>query len=140
MKLDLDSLKLSIGALERAIYSYQTLSQNETLTDDDIETVKSGVIQNFEVAYEQCWKLMKRWIEVNVSPELVDGVARRELYRVSAENRLIADVNEWWEFHISRNLTSHTYSEANAESAFQAATAFLPAAQDFLARLEARND
>jgi len=36
-------------------------------------TSRSGVIQSFEVTYEQCWKMMKRWIEENVGAELVDG-------------------------------------------------------------------
>ena len=140
MKLDLTSLKDALRALEKAIHSYHSLSQNTSLTPDDIETVKSGVIQNFEVAYEQCWKFMKRWLEVNIGADTADGVTRRELYRLSAENRLIADVDEWMEYHISRNLTSHTYSENNAETAFQAAVSFLPVAKDFLQRLEARND
>jgi len=107
---------------------------------DDLDTVKAGVIQNFEVAYEQCWKFMKRWIERNVSPDIVDGVTRRELFRVSAENRLIDDVSVWMEFHQSRNLTAHTYDAENAGHAFSAALIFIDSAKDFLKRLEARYD
>lgn len=140
MNLDLTNLKDSLHALEKAIHSYHTLSRNESLTADDMETVKSGVIQNFEVAYEQCWKFMKRWLEVNINPDSADGVTRRELYRLSAENRLITDVDQWMEYHTSRNLTSHTYSEYNADITFQSALSFLPTAKDFLERLEARND
>ena len=138
--LDFTSLKLAIGALNNAVHSYKVLSKNTSLTINDIETVKSGVIQNFEVAYEQCWKMMKRWIEENVNPDIVNGVTRRQLFRVSAENRLIVDVDVWMDFHTSRNLTSHTYSQDNAEITFQAALLFLPEAQEFLARLEMRND
>ncbi len=140
MNLDLTSLKEAMRALEKALQSYDTLSHNTSLTTSDMETVKSGVIQSFEVAYEQCWKFMKRWLEVNLSPDAADGVTRRELYRLSAENRLIADVGEWMEFQTSRNLTSHTYSQINAEAAFKAAASFLPVAKDFLKRLESRND
>jgi len=35
------------------------LSENRTLTREDIDTVKAGVIQTYGVAYEQCWKFMK---------------------------------------------------------------------------------
>jgi nucleotidyltransferase substrate binding protein (TIGR01987 family) len=140
MKLDLTSQKDALRALENAIQSFNTLSHNPSLTTSDIETIKSGVIQNFKVAYEQSWKFMKRWLEVNISPDSGDGVARRELFRLSAENRLIADVDLWMEFHTSRNLTSHTYSEYNAEIVFKSAVAFLPVAKDFLTRLESRND
>ena len=85
MTLDLSSLEKSIEGLANSINSYLNNVENKTLTEKDIETLKSGVIQNFEVAYEVCWKYMKRWIEEQVSPSLVDGVPRRELYRVSAE-------------------------------------------------------
>ncbi len=140
MTLDLTSLHRAIVSLEKSIFSYRSLSENSTLTMDDLDTVKAGVIQNFEVAYEQCWKFMKRWIEQNVSPDIVDGVTRRELFRVSAENRLIDDVSVWMEFHQSRNLTAHTYDAENAGHAFSAALIFIDSAKDFLKRLEARHD
>ncbi len=140
MPLDLSSLKKAIASLEKSISSYHVLCGNSTLTNDDLDTVKAGVIQNFEVAYEQCWKFMKRWIEQNVNPDAVDGVSRRELFRVCAEERLIDDVQHWMAFHQSRNLTSHTYDADNAEEAFASALLFGEAARDVLKRLEARND
>ncbi len=140
MKLDFTSLRCAIASLEKSIRSYTVLSENSTLTSDDIDTVKAGVIQNFEVAYEQCWKFMKRWIEQNVSNDIVDGVTRRELFRVSAENRLIDDVTQWMEFHQSRILTALTYDAVIAGHAFSAALLFIDAAKDFLKRLEARHD
>ena len=140
MTLDLTSLRRAIASLEKSIRSYRVLSENSSLTRDDIDTVKAGVIQNFEVAYEQCWKFMKRWIEQNVSSEIVDGVTRRELFRISAENRLIDDVAQWREFHQSRNLTAHTYAAENAGQAFSSALLFIDAARSFLKRMEARHD
>lgn len=137
---DLTSLQRAIASLEKSIFSYRSLSENSTLTNDDIDTVKAGVIQNFEVAYEQCWKFMKRWIEQNVSPDIVDGVTRRELFRISAENRLIDDVSVWMEFHQSRNLTAHTYDAENAGQAFSSALSFIDAASSFLKRLDVRHD
>ena len=140
MTLDLTSLRRAIASLEKSIRSYRVLSENSSLTRDDIDTVKAGVIQNFEVAYEQCWKFMKRWIEQNVSSDIVDGVTRRELFRVSAENRLIDDVAQWMEFHQSRNLTAHTYDAENAGQAFSSALIFIDAASSFLKRLDVRHD
>ena len=140
MTLDLTSLRSAIASLEKSIRSYRVLSENSTLTPDDINTVKAGVIQNFEVAYEQCWKFMKRWIEQNVSSDIVDGVTRRELFRVGAENRLIDDVAQWMEFHQSRNLTAHTYDAENAGQAFSSALIFIDAASSFLKRLDVRHD
>lgn len=92
MALNLTSLVNSIKSLEKSISTYNKLSKNESVTKDDLETIKAGVIQNFEVPYEQSWKFMKRWINENVSPDLSDAVSRKELYRISAENKLISDV------------------------------------------------
>lgn len=112
----------------------------DLITEKDLETVKSGVIQNFEVAYEQCWKFMKRWIEENVSPDLADGVTKKELYRVSAENKLISDVEEWMKFNKSRNLTSHIYNINVLDITFKNALNFINVAKDFQKRIEDRND
>ncbi len=83
---------------------------------------------------------MKRWIEQNVNPDTVDGVSRRELFRVCAEVRLIDDVQLWMAFQQSRNLTSHTYDTDNAEEAYASALHFGESARDVLKQLEARND
>ena len=140
MALDLSSLKKSIAALDNSINSYLGNKNNNSLSGQDLETMKAGIIQNFEVAYEMCWKFMKRWIEEEVSPNIVDGVPRRELYRVSAENLLISDVDLWMDYHKARNLTAHTYNSGNADCASEAAMKFIYDAKKFLKTLEAKND
>lgn len=140
MALELSSLQKAIEALDNALNSYFANEDNKALSKNDKETLKSGVIQNFEVAYELCWKFMKRWIEEQVSPEIVDGAPRRELYRISAENKLISDVDEWMYYHKSRNLTSHTYDENNAVKAFEGAKKFIFDAKAFFKILEDKND
>ena len=139
MILELESLIAALSALDKSIATWKKLSQAPGLTVDDLLTVKSGVIQHFEVAYEQCWKFMKRWLELNVSPYIADGVPRRELFRLSAENRLIDDIDLWMEFHKARNLTAHTYHAGNAEQAFQAAIILPKQGALLLERLRERN-
>lgn len=139
MPLELYSLKNSISALEKGIASYHRLYKIDTITSDDINTIKSGVIQNFEVAYEQSWKFMKRWIEQNVGEEIVSGVPRMELFRIAAENNLINDIETWMIFHRARNLTSHTYNLQDAEKAFTVALSFLEQAKTFFQFLEKHN-
>ncbi len=138
MKLELTSLEIAIAALERSIKAAATYKA--TLPPELVETVRSGIIQNFEVAYEISWKMMKRWIETNISAGSVDGVSRRELFRQAFENRLIADVDLWMTFHSARNETSHSYDNETAESVGEAAIDFLAAAQSLLKSLCARND
>ena len=83
---------------------------------------------------------MKRWLEANLGSSHVEGVSRRQLFRLSAENRLINDVDEWMEYHDARNETSHTYDEGTAEDVFGTARVFLADAAQLLQALEVRND
>lgn len=140
MGLEISSLKRGIASLERAINVGVSKQADDKTSRDEMETIKAGVIQNFEFTYELCWKFMKRWIEENINSEIIDGVTRRELFRVSAESRLILDVNKWMEFHKARNCTSHIYDEKIAEEVFTASVSFLPYAKEFLTQLEQRND
>lgn len=140
MPLELSSLRKAIESLERSLAWGDLSFLSPSSRDALVETLRAGVIQNFEVAYEQCWKMMKRWIEMNVSTDIVEGVSRRELYRRAAEERLIDEVDRWMAFHSIRNLTSHTYDVGTAKEAFEAAEAFLPFARDFLSRIENRVD
>ncbi len=137
MALELESLKKAIGALERSL---RVVAEQSGGDADLLETLRAGVVQNFEVAYEQTWKMMKRWLEVNGSPLEVDGVTRRQLFRLCHENRLIDDVDKWMNFHRSRNETSHTYNQETAKDVFNVAEDFLPVAADVLARISSRND
>ncbi|GHV87402.1 nucleotidyltransferase [Spirochaetia bacterium] len=140
-KLDITSIKNALAAFERISIAYQAAVQKqgpERMSDDIIEGLRAGLIQAFEFTYELCWKFMKRWLEYNVSREAVDGIPRRELFRLAAENALITDVKKWFGFHDDRNRTSHIYDEAIAVEVHESAIAFLPYARDFLERLEER--
>lgn len=139
MALNLDSFKKSIESLARAIKASNDVSILG-LSQNIQETTRAGVIQNFEVCYEQSWKMMKRWLEENVGSSYVDGVTRRELFRLAFENKLINDVDRWMDFHKSRNETSHTYDQGTAEEVFYDAELFIEDAKFLLQAIEARND
>ena len=98
------------------------------------------MIQNFEVTYEFCWKLMARWLNANVTTGIATGVARGELFRLAAQHRLIADVDFWMAHHRARNDTAHLYDEEKAMSVYQAAREFAHDAQWLFAALDTRND
>ena len=83
---------------------------------------------------------MKRWIEQNISLTTVDGATRRELFRVSAGSLLIDNVDEWMEYHQSRNMTSHIYDVSIADEVLKSVLKFFPAARIFQERLMNRND
>jgi nucleotidyltransferase substrate binding protein (TIGR01987 family) len=137
--LDLTALKKSIISLEKIVNKVNDLVLMDSFDDDIRNGLKSGVIQNFEIAYEICWKFMKRWIENNIDSAIVDGVTRRELFRISAENFLINDVEKWMFYHYARNNTSHIYNENIAEEVYEKAKEFIIDAKNFLEKLEAKN-
>jgi len=137
MTLNLTSLTQSITVLRESVEdnvrngsAFSPLQQN---------TFRSGIIQNFEIAYELCWKTMKRWIEENVSPDILFGVPRIELFRRAAENGLIDDVENWMTFHQARNSTSHIYSAGIAAEVYEAAVRFVPEAETFLQNIVLRS-
>ncbi len=138
MELDLSSLAKAIDSLERTL-KVAHKSRNSSLDDDTKETVRAGVIQNFEFTYELCWKFMRRWLQINLGREYAEGVTRRELFRLSTENQLIDDIDRWMEYHDARNETVHTYDNETAEEVFAAAQDFITDAKALLNALEARN-
>jgi len=139
MALELDSLKKAVEALKRSVNAAD--EHMDALGADLRDTVKAGVVQNFEVAYEQCWKFIQRWLRQNQTREEADYPrTRRELFRMAARYGLISDPLPWFEFGDARNLTSHTYDAAQAAAAYETARRFPAHAEEVLKRLEEKND
>jgi nucleotidyltransferase substrate binding protein (TIGR01987 family) len=140
MKLDLSSLRKAVEFLQNTLEVADDKGFMSPLSDSQKYAIRAGVIQNFEFTYELCWKFMKRWLQVNLGSVYVEGVARRQLFRLSAENKLINDVDRWMEYHDARNETSHTYDQVKAEDVSATAREFLTDARKLLHAIEARND
>ena len=140
MKLDLTSLRKAVESLKRTLEVADDKDFMTGLNDSPKNAIRAGVIQNFEFTYELCWKFMRRWLQVNIGSADVEGVSRRQLFRLSAENKLIGDVDRWMEYHDARNEISHTYDEDTAENVFGTAREFLLDAEKLLEALETRND
>jgi nucleotidyltransferase substrate binding protein (TIGR01987 family) len=139
MTLQLDSLEKSIAALREALETEARFAgaQDVALAN----TLRAGVVQGFEVAYEQSWKMLQRWLRENHGPELEEQVrTRRDLFRQGARAGLIADPEAWFGYGQTRNLTAHTYDVAVATSVSAVARRFLADAQALLAALEAHHD
>lgn len=139
MALDLSSIQRAINSMDRSIKVATSLIEGEIDTDHE-EVLRAGVIQNFEFSYELCWKFMKRWLEENFGSTLVDGITMKELFRIAAENKLITNVDAWFNYQRKRNITSHTYDAHTADQVYSAALQFLNDAKEFLKRLEEKND
>lgn len=139
MPLDLSSLKRAIISLNSAI-QVATDDEMAERSEKEQDVIKAGVIQNFEFTYELCWKFMRRWLEVNIGTTYVEGITRRELFRLSVENLLISDIDDWMEYHEARNETSHTYDSDKADEIFKVAQNFYKDAKHLYEVLEKKND
>lgn len=102
--------------------------------------MESGVIQRFEFTYELAWKMIQRWIRMNVSLEAAEPLTRKDLFRIAARQSLITDPEQWFQYHIARNVSSHTYDESLAETVFETAVRFATDARMLLNELLKRND
>ena len=140
MPLELNNLRKSVAALKAVLAKSEEMKTILWLDEIARNAIKSGVIQHFEFTYELSWKFMKRWLEMNISPNAADGVTRRELFRLAAENLLIVDVDQWMRHDKARNQTSHTYDQEVAKGVYLAVHDFARDAQKLLSALEARND
>ncbi|TVL59000.1 nucleotidyltransferase substrate binding protein [Brachyspira hyodysenteriae] len=107
MALNVETLEKSIKALEKSINVYYSYKEDEN--KDLIDTISAGIIQNFEIAYENSWKLMARWLDENISADTSHKTTKKGLFKLAGEYFLIDDVNMWIEFHNARNNTSHRY-------------------------------
>ena len=137
-KLDISALKKAAQAFDHALAFAQKV---ETKPADALEFYESefahaAIIQHFEFTYELCWKTMKRYLK-ELSLE-ADVLTHKDLFRLSAEKRLITDFHQWVKFHEARNRTSHVYNEAVADDVYDTAKKFAAPLHGFVTTIEQR--
>lgn len=140
MPLELDPLRKSHEALTDLLLVSENkddMNQFDAVVQDAIRT---AVIKKFEITYELAWKLIQKWLETHISPNIADGVSRRELFRLASEHRLIFDVDVWMNYHKSRNYTAHTYDEERVDTVYMTTKEFSHDVYRLLETLETKND
>ncbi len=123
-----------LTSLEKALHSLHRALQQEKN-----EFIRDAVVQRFEYTFELCWKMLRRQLIEELGSESVNGLSRKDLFRISAEQGLISDPVHWFAFHKARNETSHTYNEEVAEEVYRVAETFLPEADALYSILRERN-
>jgi nucleotidyltransferase substrate binding protein (TIGR01987 family) len=139
MPLILDSFRNAIAALRAVQSKSEDADFMAALDEVTQDAIRSGVIQHFEFTYELAWKFIKRRLEADIGRTSVDGISRRDLFRIAAENRLIGDVETWFQYHTARNETPHTYDLTVAARVYARSLKFTVDAARLLTLLEARN-
>ncbi|MFC1566842.1 HI0074 family nucleotidyltransferase substrate-binding subunit [bacterium] len=141
MKLDLTSFKKAIESFENSINVACNDKKMESFDISTQETIKAGVIQNFEFTYELCWKFIQRWLKENyIKEEAEFPRTRKELFRLAARASLLEDASVWFKYTEARNMTSHIYAKEVSETVFNEAVKFIIDAKILLNNLEQKND
>ena len=139
-KLDISALEKAAQAFDNALAFARKVEEKPADAHEfyEIEVAQSAVIKHFEFTYELCWKIMKRYIEMDSGSEEADVLTRKDLFRLSAEKKLIASFAQWVKFHEDRNRTSHVYHKEIADEVYETAKQFAGPLHDFIAALEKR--
>ncbi len=137
--LDLTTLDKALTALTQL--HHRVADADFMAQQDDVVRLglQAGLVQHLEFTYEVCWKMMRRWLKTNQNAQ-VEGITRRELFRLAAENGLIDNVEAWMLFHELRNNTAHRYDSQLATEALALMADFMAAARALLAYLNRHND
>lgn len=113
MIIDTTGIRQALVTLNDAI---ELLDETDSTQKRLVLAFQDSVVQRFEYTYEMSWKLVKRWVSTNISPEDSEPAwSRRELFRLAAKVGLIDDPKRWFSYHEARNVSSHTYNPASAK-------------------------
>ncbi|MCP4597484.1 nucleotidyltransferase substrate binding protein [Neptuniibacter sp.] len=140
MSIDLTPAIKALSSLSGAIDSANDSSFMSSLSEIQRNTIRAGVIQNFEFSYELCWKMLRRILIESEGSEEITQLSRKDLFRLAAQKGILDKPEEWFVYHRARKETSHTYNEAKAEEVFNIACDFLPTANALINNLKAVND
>lgn len=130
-------MKQAVKALNRAIKEANNASLMDSLSQDQQEIIRAGVIQHFEFTFELAWKILKRYLD-HYSPERIDFLTNRDLFRVGFEQGLIQDVKAWFNYLEKRNLTRHAYQQTIAAQVYEICGRFLDDVNYLLEQMEKR--
>ena len=127
----MERLTRRIQMARRALATLQELTPiaSPTLVERD------AAIQRFEYSTEACWKAAQSALSIQFGLELASP---KSVIRASAQNALLteADARLAMDLVDDRNLTSHTYNEALAQTIWSRLPTHLSVLQRWMAALE----
>jgi nucleotidyltransferase substrate binding protein (TIGR01987 family) len=119
--VDITSLKKAFALLDAAIAEAKS----------DLE--KRGAILYFENSYELAWKALRRTL-IALGKDPLNNP--RSVFREAADNNIIADPEQWFEFIDYRTKAAHTYHEQIIPKIFTMLPLFRDNLKDMIQRLE----
>jgi len=137
--IDISALRRAASAFQNALAFANNVEAKPPAEREfyAFESARAALIQHFECAYELSWKMLLRFLEADMGAE-ADILTRKDIFRISAEKRLISDCSRWFVFHTARNKTSHMYNEDIANEVYATAKTFSGDLQALIQTLEKR--
>jgi len=133
MSLDLSPLRNAVTRLSEGMERVQREPHDTQIRD--------GLIQRFEFTYEQCHKMIKRYlVTTSATPGEYDGADFPNIIRsANVQGLLLGDWPKWRAYRETRAKTSHTYDEDIALQVVEQIPSFLDEAGYLLDQLEERH-
>lgn len=133
-------MRIDTTGIQQALITLNDALELLDETDENLVrlrlALRDSVVQRFEYTYEMSWKLIKRWLSDNVSPEDSEpNWSRRELYRLAAKNGLVDEPKPWFSYHEARNVSLHTYDPVSAQKVMDIVKPFAHDVQVLINRL-----
>lgn len=94
----------------------------------EYEIYRNAVIKGFELSLETSGQLLRRGLKAYfANPAAVDDLTYKDVLRHAAKHRLMTpeEVERWFTYRDSRNLTAHDNGEALAEDTLKVLPQFI---------------
>ncbi len=107
-------MMMDVFELKRGQFKKALIQLKKALDAPKSEYTRDAVIQRFEFTYELAWNALKAYLKT----QDIQVLSPKETLKVAYQQGLITDASAWSELHLKRNLTTHTYDEALAETIY----------------------
>ncbi|MDR2436685.1 MAG: nucleotidyltransferase substrate binding protein [Endomicrobium sp.] len=135
-EIDMNNLEKAIKSFENAIKAAEDTKDKEEEYIKD--TIRAGVVQNFEFTYELSWKYIQRYLELNNQTDVT--IPKKQLFREAFENGLLEDPGSWFKYHEARNKTSHMCSQEASDLVYGLSNDFIKDVKKLLHNLVSTNE
>ena len=106
---------IDLTPFEKALKTLDEIIERYNRENND-NAIRDAVIQRFEYTYSLSIKMLTRFLQSQAT-ELPDTLTFNETIRKANQmGLLLSNLEKWTEYRQKRNLTSHTYEEAIANS------------------------
>lgn len=116
----LENFKKAVKALEKVLNLEKT------------EFMRDSAIQRFELCFDLAWKTIKNYAKENG----IECYSPKECFKSAFRLKIINNEEKWLEIIEARNLTTHLYSEEQAEKIYSKLPDYLVLFKKLIASIE----